>query len=28
LREGKNETHGPSKEVEEDASVQAAYLGI
>ena len=28
LSEGKNETHGPSKEVEEDASVQAAYLGI
>ena len=28
LSEGKNETHGPSKQVEEDASVQAAYLGI
>ncbi|MCB0200104.1 MAG: ABC transporter ATP-binding protein [Caldilineae bacterium] len=28
LREGKNEIHGPSKEVEQNASVQAAYLGI
>ncbi|MEZ4769031.1 MAG: ABC transporter ATP-binding protein [Caldilineales bacterium] len=28
LSEGKNEIHGPSKEVEQDESVQAAYLGI
>ncbi|MCO5242872.1 MAG: ABC transporter ATP-binding protein [Anaerolineae bacterium] len=28
LSEGKTATHGPSREVENDASVQAAYLGI
>lgn len=28
LNEGKNEVHGPSKEVENNAAVQAAYLGI
>ena len=28
LNQGKNETHGPSKEVERDKSIQAAYLGI
>ncbi len=28
LSEGKNEVHGPSKEVEKDEAVQEAYLGI
>jgi branched-chain amino acid transport system ATP-binding protein len=28
LSEGRTESHGPSRQVEQDASVQATYLGI